>query len=72
MTITHNKDWRYDLDFGETGEHWLSKLSGTGKVEVKTERIIWATSGNLVIEIYDDRKNKGNGEPSSIMTTQAD
>ena len=72
MTITHNKDWRYDLAFGENGEHWISKLSGNGKVEVKTERGIWATSGNLAIEIYDERKNKSNGAPSGIMTTQAD
>jgi len=72
MTITHNKDWQYDLDFGEDGEHWLSKLSGNGKVEVKTERNIWATSGNLAIEVYDERKNKGNGAPSGIMTTKAD
>ena len=56
-----------DLQYGQQGERWLQWLgTDQAKVEVKTERDQWATTGNLVFE-YECR-----GKPSGIAVTQAD
>jgi len=56
-----------DLQFGEEGERWLTWLgTDQAKVEVKTERDTWATTGNAVFE-YECR-----GKPSGIAVTEAD
>jgi hypothetical protein len=65
--MTWNPKFDKDLKFGEAGENWLVWLgSDNAKVEVKTERDIWAKTGNIVFE-YSCR-----GKPSGIAKTEAD
>ena len=41
-----------DLDFGKVGEKAVEEmLEGDGTIEVKNEREIWKTTGNIAIEI---------------------
>tara|TARA_R100000734_G_C3318204_1_gene112121 strand:+ start:1384 stop:1764 length:381 start_codon:yes stop_codon:yes gene_type:complete len=55
-----------DLDFGKVYEEKIRELfEGDGSIEVKTERDIWADTGNVAIEI------KSRGKPSGISTTEA-
>mgnify|MGYP003660268583 CR=1 FL=1 len=55
-----------DLDFGQVYEKKITKLlKGDGTIEVKTERDIWAETGNAVFEIMC------NGKLSGISTTDA-
>lgn len=55
-----------DLDFGKVYEDKIRELfEGDGSIEVKTERDIWADTGNVAIEI------KSRGKPSGISTTEA-
>jgi hypothetical protein len=55
-----------DLDFGQIHEEKVRKLfEGEGSIEVKTERDIWADTGNVAIEI------RSRGKPSGISTTDA-
>jgi hypothetical protein len=64
-----NHDNRFDLDlqYGQEGERWLAWLgTDQAKVEVKTERDQWATTGNAVFEFTS------RGKPSGIAVTQAD
>jgi len=63
------KSWNYDLDlaFGEKYEEALKVLlQDMSKIEVKTERDIWATTGNIAIEVAC------NGQPSGLKTTRAE
>jgi len=60
------KGFDIDLEFGKMGEEFVSKvLEGNTKIEVKTERDIWKTTGNIAIEI------RYKGEPSGISTTES-
>lgn len=64
-----NKDNRFDIDlqYGQQGERWLQWLgTDQAKVEVKTERDKWFTTGNSVFEF------RSRGKPSGIAVTQAD
>ena len=55
-----------DLDFGQNYEQKIKDLfEGDGSIEVKTERDIWADTGNMAIEI------RSRGKPSGISTTDA-
>ncbi len=55
-----------DLKFGKIYEEKVRNIfEGEGKIEVKTERDIWATTGNMAIEIRYD------GRMSGISTTEA-
>jgi len=55
-----------DLDFGQIYEEKIKNLfEGDGRIEVKTERDIWADTGNMAIEIRSRKK------PSGISTTEA-
>ena len=55
-----------DMLFGKLGEEFTEELfEGNTKIEVKTERDIWKTTGNIVIEI------RCNGKPSGISTTKS-
>tara|TARA_R100001082_G_scaffold86648_1_gene53223 strand:- start:2917 stop:3309 length:393 start_codon:yes stop_codon:yes gene_type:complete len=59
-------NWDIDLDFGKVGEQALvDLLESDGSIEVKTERDIWKTTGNIAIEI------RYYGNPSGISTTEA-
>ena len=68
MPITEGycKGFDIDLEFGKMGEEFVSNvLEGNTKIEVKTERDIWVTTGNVAIEI------RCNGKPSGLSTTEA-
>ena len=58
------KKFDLDLKFGLLGEDFVQDMqNGNNKIEVKTERDIWKTTGNIAIEI------RCNGKPSGISTT---
>ena len=63
-----NNDSRFDIDlkFGKIYEDVLSKILTDKTIEVKSEREIWKTTGNIAIE-YMSR-----GKLSGIATTEAD
>ena len=61
-----NNNFDVDLDFGKLGEKHVQEIfENDGRVEVKTERDIWKTTGNIAIEI------RYYGNPSGISTTEA-
>ena len=63
----YNKKFDLDLSFGESSEKWIQWLgSSSALVEVKTERNMWAKTGNLAIEY------KYKGQPSGIAATASD
>jgi len=64
----HNNDKRFDLDlaYGKVFEQKVAEILGQSKIEVKTEKDKWKTTGNIVIE-YESRN-----KPSGIVTTDAD
>jgi len=66
MKKGYNPDFDLDLAFGEAYEDSLAEILQKGKVEVKTERDIWKTTGNIVFEI------RCKGKPSGISKTKAD
>ena len=46
------KKFDIDLEFGQMGEEFVRDLqNGNNKIEVKTERDIWKTTGNIAVEI---------------------
>jgi len=55
-----------DLDFGKMGEFWVDNLLSNGTIEVKTERDIWFSTGNIAIEIRGR-----DGRLSGISITEA-
>ena len=58
------KKFDIDLEFGQMGERFVEDLqNGNTMIEVKTERDIWKTTGNIAIEI------RCSGKPSGISTT---
>ena len=66
MPIDYEEMKKFDLDlkFGHFGEDFVRDLqNGNTMIEVKTERDIWKTTGNIAIEIGC------NGKPSGISTT---
>ena len=63
--VTFNKNFEYDLEFGEIREQNVADILLNKKIEVKTERGQWARTGNIAIE-YEYK-----GKPSGIATTQA-
>jgi hypothetical protein len=67
MGVNDRAKFDLDLQYGQQGERWLTWLgTDQAKVEVKTERDAWATTGNAVFE-YECR-----GKPSGIAVTEAD
>ena len=66
VTEGYCKGFDLDLKFGKMGEEFVSDvLEGNSKIEVKTERDIWKTTGNIAIEL------KYKGYPSGISTTES-
>ena len=62
-----NDKFDIDLDYGKKFEKHLEEVFKDGKrVEVKTERNIWKTTGNIAIEV------QSRNEDSGLTTTQAD
>ena len=61
-----NNKFDLDLDFGKVGEKYIEQVfEGDGRIEVKTERDIWATTGNIAIEV------RCRGKLSGISPTDA-
>ena len=61
-----NNKFDLDLDFGKVGEKYIEQVfEGDGRIEVKTERDIWATTGNIAIEV------RCRGKLSGISITDA-
>tara|TARA_Y100001938_G_C8019592_1_gene394526 strand:- start:309 stop:692 length:384 start_codon:yes stop_codon:yes gene_type:complete len=57
----------HDLQFGKLGEDFVKNFqSKNNKVEVKTERDIWKTTGNIAIEMTC------RGKRSGISVTEAE
>ena len=64
MTL-FNKNFKFDLEFGEIREQKLADILLKEKIEVKTERNQWATTGNIAIEL------ECRGKKSGLSTTEA-
>ena len=66
VTEEYAKGFDLDLRFGKLGEDFVKDIQdGNNKIEVKTERDIWKTTGNIAIEL----RYKGN--PSRLSTTES-
>ena len=68
MPVTEEIQQKFDLDleFGRLGEDFVKAFqSENTKVEVKTERDIWKTTGNIAVEI------RCNGKLSGLSVTEA-
>ena len=63
-----NNDKRFDLDleYGQVFEQKVADMLQHSKIEVKTEREKWKSTGNIVIEF------ESRGKPSGIAATEAD
>ena len=62
----HDLKVEEDMLYGKIGEEFTQQLfEGNTKVEVKTERDIWETTGNIAIEI------RSRGKPSGLSITEA-
>lgn len=69
MPVTEEVQMKFDhdLEFGRLGEDFVKSMqSKNTKIEVKTERDIWKTTGNIAIEI------RCRGNKSGISVTEAD
>ena len=52
VTEKYSKGFDLDLKFGKLGEEFVRDMQlGNRKIEVKTERDIWKTTGNIAIEL---------------------
>lgn len=62
-----NNDKRFDLDlqYGQVFEQKVADMLQDSKIEVKTERDMWKSTGNIVIEF------ESRGRPSGIAATEA-
>ena len=66
ITEEYSKGFDLDLKFGKLGENFVNDIqNGNDKIEVKTERDIWKTTGNIAIEM------RYRGNPSGISTTES-
>ena len=66
VTEEYAKGFDLDLRFGKLGEDFVKDIQdGNNKIEVKTERDIWKTTGNIAIEM------RYKGYPSGISTTES-
>ena len=65
-TFNPEKNFKYDLEFGELWEKKLNNILENKKLELKPERGIWVNTGNLAVEI------SYRGKPSGLRTTQAE
>ena len=66
VTEEYSKGFDLDLKFGKLGEDFVKDMQvGNKKIEVKTERDIWKTTGNIAVEI------RYRGNPSGLSTTES-
>jgi|TARA_R100001126_G_scaffold96111_1_gene68263 hypothetical protein len=70
MSIEPSKDNRkkfdIDLKYGKVREQMIVDMLQDKKIEVKSERDIWQTSGNIAVEY------ESYGKPSGINSTESD
>lgn len=65
-TTMKKSNFDVDLDFGEVQEQLIVDMfEHDGRIEVKTERDIWQSTGNIVFEI------KYKGKKSGISSTES-
>ena len=57
--VSFNKNFKYDLEFGEIREQRISDILLNEKIEVKTERGMWQDTGNIAIELAYRGKKSG-------------
>jgi hypothetical protein len=63
---SHDLKVEEDMLYGKIGEEFTQQLfEGNTKIEIKTERDIWETTGNIAVEMRYKR------QPSGISTTKA-
>jgi len=60
------KKFDLDLEYGQVREDKIAEMLQDKKIEVKSERDIWQTTGNIAIE-YESW-----GKPSGIRATESD
>ena len=66
VTEEYAKGFDLDLRFGKLGEDFVKDIQeGNNKIEVKTERDIWKTTGNIAIEL------RYKGSPSGLSSTDS-
>ena len=66
MLMNNDKRFDIDLEYGKVFEQKVADMLQNRKIEVKTEREKWKSTGNIVIEF------ESRGRPSGIATTEAD
>lgn len=66
MLMNNDKRFDIDLEYGKVFEQKVADMLQNSKIEVKTERDKWSSTGNIVVEF------ESRGRPSGIATTEAD
>lgn len=64
--VNDRKKFDLDLQYGKVREKLIADMLQDKKIEVKSERDMWARTGNIAIEY------KSYGKPSGIAATEAD
>ena len=65
-TVKNRKKFDIDLAYGKVREQLIADMLQDKKIEVKSERDMWARTGNIAIEY------ESYGKPSGIAVTEAD
>ena len=65
-TVKDRKKFDLDLAYGKVREQKIADMMTDKKIEVKSERDLWAKTGNIAIEY------ESYGRPSGIDVTEAD
>ena len=66
--LNDNSNFDIDLQYGQIYEKALALILQDKKLEVKTERNQWKTTGNIAIELHNHNTDK----PSGLSITKAD
>ena len=66
MLMNNDKRFDIDLEYGKVFEQKVANMLQNSKIEVKTERDKWSSTGNIVVEF------ESRGRPSGIASTEAD
>ena len=66
MLMNNDKRFDIDLEYGKVFEQKVADMLQNSKIEVKTERDMWKSTGNIVIEF------ESRGRPSGIASTEAE
>ena len=65
-TVSNTKKFDIDLCYGKVREKRVANMLQDKKIEVKSERDMWARTGNIAIEY------ESYGKPSGISATESD